>query len=112
MSYNIKLEIGQLATRHRRYPSKDIPEKAVEEVENSIHEVVDIPAHGGASGFTVSRVQTRSMKRRFLAKSALGKFHMCIFGFVNIGKHRIRNTSAQLHGIFCWASSWFFSRRL
>ena len=62
VSYDIKLENGHVTTR---YLTKDIPEKAVEEVENSIHVVVDIPAHGGASGFTESRIQTRIMKRRF-----------------------------------------------
>ena len=72
------LESGNLTTRHRRYLTRDIPEKVVDEAENLNHEDVDIPIH---DEFTESEVQTdrgvvtRSMKKRRHANSAHGKFH-------------------------------------
>ena len=38
VSYNVRLENGHLTSWHRRYLTRDIPEKVVEEAESLIHD--------------------------------------------------------------------------
>ena len=70
VSFDVRLENGHLTSRHRRYLTRDIPEKIVEEAESLIHdEIVDTSLHDGVGVSTDSGVQTevvtRGMKRGF-----------------------------------------------